>query len=119
MLTLSTILHIYYIIEQFLQNSEITLFTCNFHFGGDGDGDGDYDEERLARAHIIQTQPSHVMYAHRDPEKDCPNMYTTWVVCTALYRPVQDLYRLSCNISSHTTASWVVVVSPSYSSSWY
>ena len=54
MLTLSTILHIYYIIEQFLQNSEITLFTCNFHFGGDGNGGGDSDEERLARAHIIQ-----------------------------------------------------------------
>ena len=65
-------------------------FTCNFHFGGDGDGGGDDDVGRFSRpegSHYT-TQPSHVMYAHRDPEKDCPNMYT-WVVCTPLYSTVQ------------------------------
>ena len=45
---------------------------------------------------------TYVMYAHRDPEKDCPNI---GVVCTGV-QVYSALYRYT--ISSHTSASWAV-----------
>ena len=102
-LTLRSIFHIITSLSNFYKNLKLLFFTCNFHFDGDDDGVGDGDVERLARAHIIQdNQPSHVMYAHRDPGKDCPTVHLGGVYhCTILYTACTGYMALSCNILAY------------------